>query len=157
MDGYGGAIVDRTKRSVDAGLLEALRDALSPVASIRLVVLFGSRARGEARPDSDVDVAVSFGSTPSLLDFGDVVSRCEAATGLNVDVFELDGLPSSKPALAYEIARDGTVVLDRDDGFWRYRARAFSLYLDQRDFLERQRALFSDRLDEGNLGMAKHA
>ncbi|HPM73551.1 MAG TPA: nucleotidyltransferase domain-containing protein, partial [Spirochaetales bacterium] len=90
--------MDRTKRSVDAGLLEALRDALSPVASIRLVVLFGSRARGEARPDSDVDVAVSFGSTPSLLDFGDVVSRCEAATGLNVDVVELDGLPSSKPA-----------------------------------------------------------
>ena len=146
-----------TKRSVDNGLIDALRSALSPVSTLRLVVLFGSRARGDARPDSDVDLAVSFGTAPSLLDLGDVVSRCESATSLRVDVVELDGLPSSKPALAYEIARDGAVVVDTEDGFWRYRARAFSLYLDQRDFLERQRALFSDRLDEGNLGRAKHA
>ena len=149
--------MEMTKRSVDNGLLDALRSALSPVSTLRLVVLFGSRARGDARPDSDVDLAVSFGTAPSLLDLGDVVSRCESATSLRVDVVELDGLPSSKPALAYEIARDGAVVVDTEDGFWRYRARAFSLYLDQRDFLERQRALFSDRLDEGNLGRAKHA
>jgi predicted nucleotidyltransferase len=146
-----------TKRSVDNGLIDALRSALSPVSTLRLVVLFGSRARGDARPDSDVDLAVSFGTAPSLLDLGDVVSRCESATSLRVDVVELDGLPSSKPALAYEIARDGAVDIDTEDDFWRYRARAFSLYLDQRDFQERQRALFSDRLDEGNLGRAKHA
>ncbi len=41
-------------------VLTKFRAALSEIYGVRLerVVLFGSRARGEARPDSDYDVAV---------------------------------------------------------------------------------------------------
>ena len=39
-------------------IVEALRKALRGRKDVRLALLFGSRARGRARPDSDADVAV---------------------------------------------------------------------------------------------------
>jgi len=47
-------------RSIDDPVLTRFRAALGELYGSRLerVVLFGSRARGEARPDSDYDVAV---------------------------------------------------------------------------------------------------
>ena len=43
--------------------LEArVRAAITPIDAIRVAYFFGSRARGDARPDSDLDVAVMFPS-----------------------------------------------------------------------------------------------
>ena len=39
-------------------LLTSLRNALAGRRDVRVAYLFGSRARGDAREDSDVDVAV---------------------------------------------------------------------------------------------------
>ena len=49
-------------------LITRIRDLLQPVFSDRLrgVVLYGSEARGEKRPDSDVDVLVLLSSPVSL-------------------------------------------------------------------------------------------
>ncbi|HEV7519393.1 MAG TPA: nucleotidyltransferase domain-containing protein [Thermoanaerobaculia bacterium] len=41
----------------DPVLVEALRSALTGRRDVKLALLFGSRARGRFRPDSDVDVA----------------------------------------------------------------------------------------------------
>jgi predicted nucleotidyltransferase len=47
-------------------ILTRFRAALDEIYGARLarVVLFGSRARGEARPDSDYDLAVLLNSLP---------------------------------------------------------------------------------------------
>ena len=48
-------------------ILKSFRDALAELYGPTLdrVVLFGSRARGDARPDSDYDVAVFLKGTPN--------------------------------------------------------------------------------------------
>lgn len=50
--------------------------------------IFGSRVRGDNRPDSDLDVLVTFhpDAKPSLFTLGSIVSDLEDATGVTVDL-----------------------------------------------------------------------
>ena len=56
------------------------------------VRLFGSAARGEERPDSDVDFLVEMEDGRSLLDLGELVMDLQDLLGKSVDVVEPDGL-----------------------------------------------------------------
>ena len=57
--------------------------------------LFGSRAKGTARPDSDVDLLVTFepGKTPGLA-FIDLAEELESLFGCHVDLLTRDGVES---------------------------------------------------------------
>jgi hypothetical protein len=109
--------------SVDSGpseILAALRTALEAHAGVQLALLFGSRARGAAGPDSDVDVAV-LGRGVDRLALAASLSR---AVGYEVDVIDLadPGVP-----LLEELVRDGIVVREATPGtgaLWRARALA---------------------------------
>jgi predicted nucleotidyltransferase len=68
-----------------AALRATLRDALSGRADIHLAVLFGSRARGKARPDSDIDLAVQGEGIDRLA----LARDLSLATGHEVDVVDL--------------------------------------------------------------------
>jgi predicted nucleotidyltransferase len=68
------------------------------------VALFGSVARGNARPDSDVDLLVELDrSKPLGLKFFSTVERVEQILGRKVDVVTL---PIKKARLARSIERD---------------------------------------------------
>ena len=71
-------------------VLRKLRNAEAKLHSegIEALWVFGSVARGEARPDSDVDLAVEFNadSQPTLLTLAHVHDLLEAELGAKVDV-----------------------------------------------------------------------
>jgi hypothetical protein len=98
----------------------SLLQVLESWPGVRLAVLFGSTARGQSGPDSDLDVGV-------LLDpGGESASALEVAlarvTGRRVDVVRLDIAP---PLLRFEIARDGRLLLERAPHAWAdFRAHA---------------------------------
>jgi hypothetical protein len=52
--------------------------------------VFGSVARGDAGPDSDVDLIVDFAKKPSLLGFIGIKQEMEYKPGLKVDLVTLD-------------------------------------------------------------------
>ena len=65
--------------------------------------LFGSAARGEARPDSDVDLLADFGSRKSLLDLVRIEEEFEEVLGQTVDLLTEAGLsPYMKPRILDE-------------------------------------------------------
>jgi hypothetical protein len=111
-------------------MLEALGRVLARDPRIAYALAFGSSARGSARPDSDLDVAVGLtaGVQLTALDLGDLASKLEDAAGRPVDLVLLDAAP---PGLAYRVFRDGRPILERDRrALVERRARAILEYLD---------------------------
>lgn len=86
-----------------------LRDmiALAQKYDIKKLILFGSRARGDHRERSDIDLAVSGGNTT---EFSFAVNE-ELWTLLMFDVVNLDE-PVRKELLS-EIERDGVVLYEK--------------------------------------------
>ena len=107
--------------TIDRDTEEALRRFLRRIAQehdVAGAILFGSRARGTHRPDSDADVAVLLRGEPQkslkvTLAMSDVAYDVLLETGINISPLPvwLDEwrLPetSSNPALLHNIARDG--------------------------------------------------
>ncbi|HQS66866.1 MAG TPA: nucleotidyltransferase family protein [Sulfuricurvum sp.] len=63
-----------------------LKPEISKEYHITSIALFGSFARGEQTPNSDVDVLVDFSDTPDLLRFIELEEKIKAVLGRNVDL-----------------------------------------------------------------------
>ena len=74
--------------------------------------LFGSRARDEASPDSDVDVLVRFDKRRSLIDQARVEREIGEAMGRSVDLITENAL---SPYLRDQVEADLEVLVD-DEG-----------------------------------------
>lgn len=92
------------------GLPDALIDEIIDLArrhGLRRVVLFGSRARGDYRRTSDIDLAASGGNVPAFaLDVDE-----DTQTLLRFDVVNLDG--SVQPELLDSIRREGIAIYEK--------------------------------------------
>jgi predicted nucleotidyltransferase len=64
--------------------------------------VFGSVARGDSRPDSDVDFLVDFDSEASLLDQVGLIHDLQKLLGIDVDVVSSGGLHSRHDSIRSE-------------------------------------------------------
>lgn len=119
---------------MDADAIERALGAYleSHAEGVYAAYLFGCVARGTARPDSDVDLAVlldTLAEMPTAL-------QQDLTLLLNrpVDLVVLDGAP---PDLIHRVLRDGRVVLDRDRGRRiAFEVRARNHYFDMKPILD---------------------
>jgi predicted nucleotidyltransferase len=83
-------------------LVESRREQAMAIAArhhASRVRLFGSAARGEDRPDSDIDLLVDFDQDSSLFDLMRMARELEASFGRAVDVVSAGGLKSRDRAI----------------------------------------------------------
>lgn len=71
-------------------ILKSVNDEIADNFKARIKGVFGSFARGEERPDSDLDVLVEFMEGATLLDFVGLALYLEERLGLPVDVMPID-------------------------------------------------------------------
>ena len=93
---------------------ERLEDLRAVAPPVELVILFGSVARGRSRPDSDLDVAVRCDG-PADLDALYLLLAPRLATSL----LDLVDLRRTGSLLAFQVARHGQVLYERDPGVFR--------------------------------------
>ena len=94
-------------------LLSKLLSLLRTRRNVRLAVVFGSVARGDDRPGSDVDLLVSFAreKAPTAASLAAAVAE---EIGRRVQVVSLATVRRT-PLLLFDILREGRVLVDRDD------------------------------------------
>ncbi|HUB98421.1 MAG TPA: nucleotidyltransferase domain-containing protein [Solirubrobacterales bacterium] len=98
-------------------LLAGLRAALRTEPNIEFALLFGSAARGDDGPRSDIDLIVRL-HDPSLVRVLELEERLEQAIGRDFDVLTLDAAERNPPLLAAAVS-DGRVLVDRV-GLWQH-------------------------------------
>jgi predicted nucleotidyltransferase len=125
---------------------EALQD-IAARYDLDLIVLFGSRVKDRARPDSDLDVAVRarkrpWGDADWELDLvGDLVGAIEA--GGDLDVAFLNG---ADPLLLFEVARDGAPLYEAEPcSFDQFCSYAMRRYWDNEKWFEHQRVYLEEK------------
>jgi predicted nucleotidyltransferase len=135
-------------------LRAALLEVLQPRAGVLEAYLFGSRARGDVREASDVDVAVYVDKTRTAdQGFGldaELADALTAACGVTADVVVLNRAP---PLLYHRVLREGVRLLARDLRATTTReGRALSRYCDYVPQLAKIEQVWAVRSRSGDVG-----
>ena len=74
---------------------------------LEFLKIFGSRLREDNRPESNIDILVSFSSTPSLLEFVRLKNHLSEILGLEVDLVMRNAL---KPHIGRKIIDEAVSI-----------------------------------------------
>jgi len=121
------------KRPEYAARLPALRRIASEIGDRVLLFLFGSHARGQSTPLSDLDLAYLpvLRSGSEDLDGLDVEIFTTISRTLGTDDFTLVNLLDAPPRIAFAVIRDGELLWDPGDRRWSVAAeRILAMYPD---------------------------
>jgi predicted nucleotidyltransferase len=110
--------------------------------NLKLLILFGSRARGEDRPDSDWDFAVLYDKNFDKLEssYLDLFPLLGELFNVNRDRIDIVELNHCSPLMKYQVARDGKVIYEKNIGdFLRFHLQAWKEYADTAKFRKAQK------------------
>ncbi len=120
---------------------------------LEFACLYGSCARGEMRPYSDIDIGLYVPEDPEILTLGDVTGRLESNLGRPVDILLLRGLPERDPELAFRVASEGVLITEhRRHRYADFKKQAYLYYLDTQHLRELMRSTLRHRVLKGNMG-----
>ena len=100
----------------------------------KLVILFGSRAKGHARARSDFDIAVLAGHALTLDERYEAQRLSASRLKISEDAVDVVDLWNAPPLLAYEIASHGKLLFGEPSDFLRFRVLAWKRYQDTSKF-----------------------
>ncbi|WP_406678655.1 type VII toxin-antitoxin system MntA family adenylyltransferase antitoxin [Moorella sp. ACPs] len=99
---------------MDKKIYEQLKSYFNEQQNIRMAFLFGSRAKGRARPGSDADVGVYLEPGYTRQDIYRIWNELEDMLGLKVDLLVLN---EATPSLIWTVLK-GKPLFIRDQSFY---------------------------------------
>lgn len=91
---------------------------LKKIEEVQEIILFGSLAKGEHRPNSDIDIAVFLSSKESAKVVGGIADELYAEFGIPITIikFVYNHIPKIMIPLLEEIRRNGVSLWKRKKG-----------------------------------------
>ena len=150
VDGYNRTMVESLNRQQKL----AVAEYLAGMPETAIAFIFGSYARGQARPDSDVDIAVLLADHVGVDEY--LRARLRLMDGisrlLERDDVDLVILNEAPLALAYRVLQDGEILFCRERALYvQYRVRTLNFYFDFAPFLERYEEAFLHHVSQEGL------
>jgi predicted nucleotidyltransferase len=137
------------KQPTDAELTEAVRTVLTDYKRVQFCYLFGSTARDDARPDSDIDLAVLASPSLSLIEEAALHEGLAKALDRSLDLVMLNRAPLW---LQFRILGEGRVLFSRDEpSRVAFRERVEKTFLDFRPFHDEYLLAIRQRARRGAL------
>jgi predicted nucleotidyltransferase len=105
------AIFVKNKNGMNTRILHKIQTTLAKEPVLR-AWLFGSFARNEETPESDIDILVQFmpDAKISLFDYGGIIYKLEESTGYRVDLVQEHML---KPFARTTVEQDKKLIYER--------------------------------------------
>ncbi|MBE9071072.1 nucleotidyltransferase domain-containing protein [Microcystis sp. LEGE 08355] len=122
-------------------LVEKITAIVEKLPNLKLLILFGSRARGEHRPDSDWDFAVLYEERSDQKDISSLLkiyTLLEQALEIPEDKIDVIDLKECSPILAHYVARDGQLLYERETGLFEVFKEKFLMNPEESKALYRQ-------------------
>jgi predicted nucleotidyltransferase len=141
------AVAIETQASARARLLTEL----ATLPGVQFALLFGSRAGGRPRPDSDWDIAIHFDPTLSETARRAACDRLIAALepALRVDLIVLNDAPA---LLAHRALQGEKLIVNDQTAYVRFFVRTLALSGDEQYWRDFHAAARRKRLEEGRFG-----
>ncbi|WP_305042492.1 type VII toxin-antitoxin system MntA family adenylyltransferase antitoxin [Geoalkalibacter sp.] len=130
--------------SPPSDILDRLRDFLIRIPQVKFAYAFGSHARGDVGPLSDIDIAVFLDRRMSIFNYRLRLME-SLARELGTERLDLVTLNDAPVVLRFEVVRGGRVIKENRKRRITFEARTLAEYLDtehlrrtQREYLKRQ-------------------
>ena len=128
--------------------IERIGAYFARIPQIKFAYVFGSIARGDHGPASDIDVAVFLDRRISSFAFR--LRMIETMMReLGTDRFDLVILNDAPPVLKYEVVRQGRVIKENKKRRVEFEAKSLGEYLDTAYLRETQQAYLKEQLKQG--------
>lgn len=137
----------------DAPFLPLLAQYFEKRPEIITAYLFGSRAEGVARADSDVDIAVLTEalSADSLKYRLELMEDTRRLTKLNTEIVILSEVPK---LLQFQVIQKGSIIFERDSEHRAvFEMQTASRYYDYKRYFDFHARQLAERIKEGGLGV----
>lgn len=132
-------------------MLDHLGSLLARIPQVKFAYIFGSHARGEPGPLSDLDIAVFLDRRLSVFNFRLHLMET-VARALGADRFDLITLNDASVVLKYEVIRAGWVIKEDKRRRVAFEVGVLREYLDTAHLRRTQEAYLKEQLMGGSFG-----
>ena len=113
---------------------------------LRLMLLYGSRAKGAAKKDSDIDIAVLGNSSLRLGDITGIIN--DFMDALSVNEIDVKSLHKTNPLFRRQVVEGAILLYGEELDFAKFRGYAFRDYIESKSLFELKEKMVKKQLEK---------